>query len=548
MTQDTGSVALTSLAPSDSWGAVRNLLGELECLIYVRKLGEKLLLEKTLQKGGDLQGIVPAISPQNLGDPSFLHDHGVCMAYYVGAMANGISSEDMVIALGRRKMLGSFGAGGLSRERIAAAIVRIKQALPHGPFAINLLHNPADPEWEMDVVRLCIQNNVRLIEASAYMKLTPAIVCYRAAGLERRADGTIKCRHRIIAKVSRVEVAQHFIKPASDDILQRLLKQRLITSEQLEMMRHVPMADDLTVEANSGGHTDNSVLACMLPSIIALRDRMAGNACENFRIRVGAAGGIGNPQAVHAAFNLGAAFVCTGSINQACCEAATSPAVKSLLVKARCSDVSMAPSANMFELGAKVQVLKGGTLYPMRAQKLYSLYKQYNSLEDIPEDELKVLEKLIFRQPLTQVWHETEAFFRQRGNAQMIKVAKANPKKKMALVFQWYLGQSSKWAIDGDSTRAMDYQIWCGPAMGAINEWLDQSPYAIPEKRSVCVLGQLMMRGAAYLARAMALKHCGVDVEGVYDGLCPWLQAGTAPFSKRKLHFANQEGLQNDIG
>jgi trans-AT polyketide synthase/acyltransferase/oxidoreductase domain-containing protein len=24
----------------------------------------------------------------------------------------------------------------------------------------------------------------------------------------------------------------------------------------------------------------------------------------------------------------------------------------------------------------------------------------------------------------------------------------------------------------GDETRRMDYQIWCGPAMGAFNDWV----------------------------------------------------------------------------
>lgn len=525
MTQHTSHFASTTPAGSSPWAAIRNLLAELDTPIYVRKAGGQLLLERTQQQGGELQGIVPAIQPQNLGDPGFLRDHGVCMAYYAGAMANGINSEEMVIALGQQKMLGSFGAGGLSRERVATAIARIKQALPQGPFAINLLHNPGEPDWEMDVVRLCIQNDVQLIEASAYMKLTPAIVYYRVTGLERQADGAIKRRHRIVAKVSRAEVAQHFIKPAPDDILRRLLEQGLISPEQAEMARQVPMADDLTVEADSGGHTDNGILSCALPSIVALRDRIADNAGEAFRVRIGAAGGLGNPQAVYAAFSLGAAFVCTGSINQACREAATSTEVKKLLVKARSNDVAMAPSADMFEMGAKVQVLKGGTLYPMRAQKLYSLYKQYDCLDDIPESELAALETSIFRQPLSQVWQETEAFFHKRGNTQLIKAANENPKKKMALVFQWYLGQSSRWAISNDPDRAMDYQIWCGPAMGAVNEWLDQSPYAAPENRSVCALGQLMMQGAAYLARTMALKQCGVEIEGADYGLRPWLQA-----------------------
>ena len=50
--------------------------------------------------------------------------------------------------------------------------------------------------------------------------------------------------------------------------------------------------------------------------------------------------------------------------------------------------------------------------------------------------------------------------------------ADRDPRHKMALVFRWYLGLSSHWANSGDPDRRMDYQVWCGPAMGAFNEWV----------------------------------------------------------------------------
>ena len=45
---------------------------------------------------------------QQLGDPSFMQFYGVDYAYSTGAMANGIASEEMVIALGKANLLGSF--------------------------------------------------------------------------------------------------------------------------------------------------------------------------------------------------------------------------------------------------------------------------------------------------------------------------------------------------------------------------------------------------------------------------------------------------------
>lgn len=502
--------------------AMGRLLADLDKRLYVLNPGGKRLLETSCAEVEKCLGIVPVLEPHQLGDPGFLRDYGVRMAYYAGAMANGIHSEDMVIALGKERLLGFFGAGGLGRERVASALARISAALPHGPCGVNLLHNPGDAEWEMDVVRLCIRHGVKVVEASAYMNLSPAIVYWRAVGLVRNGQGTIEARNRIIAKVSRREVAQHFINPAPEKILSRLVEDGLISAEQASMAGEVPMADDVTVEANSGGHTDNGVLNCAFPSVAALRDEIADLRGEVFRVRIGAAGGIGNPQATYAAFAMGAAYVCTGSINQACIEAGTSPQVKSLLGRARMDDMAMAPSADMFEIGSKVQVLKGGTMYAMRAQKLYNLYKQYDGLEDIPAAEIASLESVIFQTSLPQVWEETRQFFEARGNPKIVEAAEAHPKKRMALVFQWYLGQSSRWAISGEKTRAVDYQIWCGPAMGAINEWLRGSPYETVESRSVVTIADILMRNAAYLARLAALKHAGMPVPEALYRYRPW--------------------------
>ncbi|WP_340621172.1 PfaD family polyunsaturated fatty acid/polyketide biosynthesis protein [Xenorhabdus siamensis] len=465
-------------------------------------------------------GSLPAITASSLGDAGFMADYGVDYAYYAGAMANGIHSEEMVIALGKQRILGIFGSGGLRIQRIAEAIARIRQALPGGPFGVNLLHNPGNPEWEMACVRLCIENQVRVIEASAYINLSPALVYYRVSGLAQQPDGTILRHHRLIAKVSRREVAQHFLHPAPENILQKLLTDGLITPEQAELARQVSMADDITVEGDSGGHTDQGVLACIFRSIVQLRDEVqlqiadetqngAHNRCQ---VRIGAAGGLGTPHAILAAFALGAAYVVTGSINQSCVEAGTSDAVKKMLAQARINDVATAPSADMFELGAKVQVLKQGSMYAVRAQKLYNLYKQYDSLDDIPEQEITLLEKQVFHKPLSDIWQETIHYFHTINQPDTIARAEKQPKKKMALVFQWYLGQSSRWAITGDSVRNMDYQIWCGAAMGAMNEWLKGTPFEAVENRHVSKIANLLMNGAAYLARIALLELLNVVV------------------------------------
>ncbi|MCW7539469.1 PfaD family polyunsaturated fatty acid/polyketide biosynthesis protein [Aquabacterium sp. A7-Y] len=491
----------------------QGLLLDLAQPLQVLRRQDGIVLEAAgRQTAPDGQAVLAACLPECFGDPSFLQDHGVRFAYCAGAMAGGINSEEMVIALGSRRILGVFGAGGLMPERILAAVRRIKEALPNGPYAVNLLHNPSRPDWEMACVKLFIEQDVKVVEASAYIKLSPAIVYYRVKGLALDVDGNVLRGHRVIAKVSRREVAQHFLNPAPDKIVRSLLAEGLITEQQAQLASRVPMADDITVEGDSGGHTDNGVLSCIFRSIVEQRDELAEACPSPFKVRIGAAGGLGSPHAVLGAFAMGAAYVVTGSINQACVEAGTSPRVKQLLGKAKTSDVAMAPSADMFELGAKVQVLTAGSMYAVRAQKLYSLYKQYESIEAIPAAEVAQLEQSIFRRPLAQVWAETEAFFRTRDSEAITLAARSSPKKKMALLFQWYLGQSSRWAIAGDPDRAVEYQVWCGAAMGAANEWLKGSPLEPVEQRHVADIAVELMAGAAYLNRVNALQQLGVPV------------------------------------
>src|SRR5205807_8321546 len=168
---------------------------------------------------------------------------------------------------------------------------------------------------------------------------------------------------------------------------------------------------DVTAEADSGGHTDNRPLVALLPTLLALRDRMQAQYGYHEPLRVGAAGGISTPASVAAAFALGAAYVLTGSVNQACVESGSSDAVRQMLAEAEQADVIMAPAADMFEMGVKVQVLKRGTLFAMRAAKLYEIYRSRDSLDAIPAADRAMVEKTIFRTSLDEVWDQTQAFW-----------------------------------------------------------------------------------------------------------------------------------------
>lgn len=488
--------------------------------IGVTQAGGATLSLNGIANSAELVAVLPPVALEALGDPAFRACHQVNYAYMTGAMAGGIASTEMVIALGRDRILSSFGTGGLSRDRVSQAIAQIQQALPQGPYAFNLLHNPHDPAMERAAVDLYLKHGVHTVEASAFLSLTPNIVYYRAAGLSLNAAQQIVIQNRVIAKVSRQEVATQFMQPAPAKLLKPLVQQGLITEQQAQLAQQVPVADDITVEADSGGHTDNRPLVCLLPAILALRDQIQAQYGYATPVRIGAAGGIATPQSVLSAFMMGAAYVVTGSINQSCVEAGTSLHTKQLLAQAEMADVMMAPAADMFEMGVKLQVLKKGTLFPLRAQKLYEVYKTYNSIEDIPADERTKLEKQIFRQPLEQVWAGTVEYLSQR-NPQKLQRAMDNPKLKMALIFRWYLGLSSRWSNSAEPGREMDYQIWCGPAMGAFNAWVQGTYLADPEQRRVVDVAHHLLRGAATTYRMQSLKMQGLQLPMDYSQYRP---------------------------
>ncbi len=446
---------------------------------------------------------------ESFGDPAFLNTYNLKYPLYGGAMANAIASEEFVISLGKSGFMGSFGAGGCVPSRIEKAINIIKEALGDRPYAFNLINSPFEPSLEQKTAELYLEHGIKVIEASAYLNVTKNLVRYRVSGLSQNSDGSIISGNHIIAKVSRKEVASKFLQSAPDEILNQLVSEGLITDLQAKLAKFVPMADDITVEADSGGHTDNRPLVGVLPAIIRLRNEMQNKYQYATLVRVGAAGGIATPSSALAAFMMGAAYITTGSINQGCIEAGASEHTRNLLAQMEMTDVAMAPASDMFEMGVKVQVLKRGTMFAMRGQKLFELYQRYNSIEEIPADEREKLETTIFRNSLDAIWDECVRFFNERDPKQ-IERANQKPKDKMALIFRWYLGLSSRWSNIGEKGREMDYQIWCGPAMGAFNDWVRGSYLETAQNRSVVDISLQLLLGAATLNRIRVLESQGL--------------------------------------
>jgi len=221
-------------------------------------------------------------------------------------------------------MVGFFGAAGLSLDQIEAAIDRLQKSLKEIPFGFNLINSPNDPELEAAVVQLYLRRGITLVSSSAYLDLTLPLVYYRVKGIHRDKNGRVVCPNKVIAKVSRVEVARKYFSPPPEKLLAQLVERKMLTREEADLAKSIPMAEDLTAEADSGGHTDNRPALTLLPTMIALRDELT----EKYRYTrpplVGLGGGIATPDSAAAAFAMGAAYILTGSINQSCVEAGTS--------------------------------------------------------------------------------------------------------------------------------------------------------------------------------------------------------------------------------
>ncbi|MFC4104097.1 ACP S-malonyltransferase [Paenibacillus xanthanilyticus] len=442
------------------------------------------------------------ISAESLGDASFKADYRLKYAYMAGAMYKGISSASFVVQCGRAGMLGIFGAGGLSVSAIEQAIADIQSGLGKDePYGFNVLHRPGDPAAEEALVRLYAKRGVSVVEASSFLTVTRALVWYKAKGLLRDEQGRWTNNHRIIAKVTRPEVAEAFMSPAPEMLVQELLREGLITPGEAEGLRSLPVADDVVALSDSGGHTDQGATAVLLPAIARLRDELTRRHGYARRIRVGAGGGIGTPESAAAAFMLGADFIATGSINQCTAEAAASDAVKELLARAQVQDMAYAPSASGFENGAKVQVAGRGTFFPYRADKLAKLYDKHESFESIDDKTREAIQSKYLKRSFNEAYEAAKTSATREETAR----AERDPKAKMALVFKWYLDESADRALSGDPDWRTDYQIFCGPALGAFNQWVRGTEFEGWRSRHVDELGLLLMReAAAYLNRRFA--------------------------------------------
>lgn len=439
------------------------------------------------------------IQPDQLGSAGFRHAYGARYAYVAGSMYHGVASTEMVAAMGRSGLFGFFGAGGLPVAEVDAAITRLQNELgTGGRYGVNLLCTLDNPALEEQLVDLFLRRGVRFVEAAAYPHLTAPLVRWRYTGARLASGQAPLAPNQILAKASRPEVAAAFMSPAPEKMIAGLRAAGQLTEEEAEVARRLPVAQDVCAECDSAGHTDRGNPLTLLPAMMRLRDEITRRHGYAHPVRVGAAGGLGCPEALAVAFMLGADFVVTGSINQCTVQAGTSGVVKDLLASLDVSDTAYAPAGDMFELGAVVQVARKGTLFPARAGRLFQVYRQYRSWGEVSQQVRDTIEGEYFGRAFEDVWAETRAYLARRHPDELAR-AERDERRRMALVFRWYFRHSTDVALVGDEDARVDYQIHCGPAMGAFNRWVAGTDIADWRARDVADIAERLMCATADL-------------------------------------------------
>lgn len=451
--------------------------------------------------------VVRNLAVSKLGSRSFVEEYNVRYAYVAGSMCKGISSVDMIVRLASKGILGFFGSCALPIGEIEVAIQEIQKALVNGEsYGMNLTYNPSHPELEEETVDLYLKHGVCHLEASSYLQLSEALVKYRLNGVRKDVNGEIVVPHKVLAKVTRPESAELFLSPPPKRIVSSLLEGGKITQVEADLAAELPMADDLCAMADSAWHTEKGNASVLIPSMIRLRNKKM-SLFNNYskKVRVGAGGGMGTPESIATAFLLGADFVLTGSINQCSVEASTSTIVKDLLQNMNIQDTDYAPAEEMFEMGAMVQVLKKGGVFKARSEKLYLLYRQFGSWDEIDQSTKTQIEERFFGGSFQEIFEKVKVEMGE--NSALIKRAENNPKAKMSLVFKWYLHHSVNFALQGVPEKKVDFQIYCSPILGAFNQWVSGTELNNWQNRHVDFIAKKLMEDAElYLSEALSTK------------------------------------------
>jgi trans-AT polyketide synthase/acyltransferase/oxidoreductase domain-containing protein len=149
----------------------------------------------------------------------------------------------------------------------------------------------------------------------------------------------------------------------------------------------------------------------------------------------------------------------------------------------------------MFELGVRARTVKRGVFLPARADRLYQLWRMHDSFADMDADTRRQIEETYLRRPFEDAWRAALA----KNSPAAAGGREVDAKRKLALAFRSYLDDGFELARAGVPGRRVDYLVYCGPAMGAFNQWVKGTSLEPWQARNVDVLADRLLSGTARL-------------------------------------------------
>ncbi|WP_459480607.1 ACP S-malonyltransferase [Clostridium saccharoperbutylacetonicum] len=421
---------------------------------------------------------------------NFTGEYKVKYPYVIGGIERGISSKEMIVKSGTEKILSFLGTKKMDLDEIEESIIYIKDRLTEGePFGINITYDYFNSEISEKIINLCLKYNVKNIEVSGYTNIPNCVIRYKLEGIKRK-NGSLVCENRVFYNTARLNI-EELLKPISESTVKNLSRER-INYEDVSIFRNISIIDGLTIKCDGNSNNNGFNILNILPVAVRVKNKVLEKFKYMNKIYIGVGGGIGNPEALAVSFMLGADYVVTDSINQCSIEANCSELVKDLLEQVGFEDTIYVPDAERFEIGGKVQVLKKGVMFPSRANKLYELYRQYDSYYEIDEKLRSQVEKKFFMKSFEEYYDECKKGL----SAEEINIIEKDEKKKMAVVFKRYLTESSLLAQKGVDEQRMNFQIYCSPAIGVFNNYVKDSELKDWRKRSVTKIAEVLMNDA----------------------------------------------------
>ena len=428
----------------------------------------------------------------SLGNQDFERTLNLKFPYVCGSMYYGIASPEMIIRLAKAGMLGFIGTSICNIESIKRDINIIKNKLDGEVFGLGVTYNQNVNE-ENSIYNLILSEDIKIIEISDYMSITKNLIKYRVKGMQKSNYSNVMQPHHVMAKVSRIEMAELFLKPAPSDIIEALLEAGEITQNEAECAACVPVADFVSITSENDIHISSVPNFMLLSEIKKLSREIQKEYLFSKCSYIGIAGGIGNPDVIALSFLLGADYVVSGSINQCCKQANISDITKNILATVDIHDCEYVPDLKNMELGIKMNVVRKGLLFPARANKLFDLYKRYNAIDEIEADVIHSIETRIFKKNINTFSKESEKFFSESE----LKTFNTNPKSKLLHIIKCYYQVALHDAIEGNENNKINFLIKCNPTMGFFNRWAKGKSIENWIDRDVDKIGIMMLEEAS---------------------------------------------------